>query len=103
MVAALHGEAAPWDFAGKFALTLLVLGCGFKGGEIMPVMCMGACLGCTLGHAMGADAGACAAVGLVAMLAAASNCPSWGSRRSGSASPRCSSLRRSWVLSPRCA
>lgn len=75
MVAALHGEAAPWDFAGKFALTLLVLGCGFKGGEIMPAMCMGACLGCTLGHAMGADAAACAAVGLVATLAAASNCP----------------------------
>ena len=44
---ALAGSAAPADFAVKAGLTVLVLGFGFKGGEIMPMFSIGALLGCS--------------------------------------------------------
>lgn len=72
---ALAGEAAPADFAVKAALTVLVLGFGFKGGEIMPMFTVGALLGCTLGLAAGQPAGFSAALGMAAFFAAASRCP----------------------------
>ena len=75
MEAALAGQAAPWDFAFKALLTLVVLGIGFKGGEIMPILAIGSTLGCTLGVAAGANATACAGIGLVAMFSACTNSP----------------------------
>ncbi|WP_366457579.1 chloride channel protein [Eggerthella hominis] len=72
---ALAGEAAPADFAVKAVLTVLVLGFGFKGGEIMPMFTVGALLGCTLGLAAGQPAGFSAALGMAAFFAAASRCP----------------------------
>ena len=72
---AFAGQAAPWDFLGKAALTLLVLGVGFKGGEIMPVLTVGAALGCVVGPLAGADSGPAAALGAMCMLAACTNCP----------------------------
>lgn len=62
-------------FLGKFALTLLTLSFGFKGGEVMPVLCIGACLGATLASAMHADVALMAALGMVAMFSACTNCP----------------------------
>ena len=75
MEAALAGQAAPWDFALKALLTLVVLGVGFKGGEIMPILAIGSTLGCALGAAVGANAVACAGIGLVAMFSACTNSP----------------------------
>lgn len=75
MRAAFDGNAQPGDFLAKAALTLLVLGSGFKGGEIMPVMAVGASLGCVVGPLAGAEAGPCAALGAVCMLGACTNCP----------------------------
>lgn len=62
-------------FLGKFALTLLTLAFGFKGGEVMPVLCIGACLGATIASAMHADVALMAALGMVAMFSACTNCP----------------------------
>ena len=56
-------------------LTVLVLGFGFKGGEIMPMFSIGALLGCSLGLATGAPAGFSAALGMAAFFAAAGRCP----------------------------
>ena len=75
MRAALHGEAGTWDFAGKLAVTALVIGVGFKGGELTPSMTIGACAGCTVGHLMGVEPGVCAAIGLVAIFSATTNTP----------------------------
>lgn len=75
MARALAGQAAPWDFALKGLLTLAVLGVGFKGGEIMPILAIGSTLGCALGAAVGADPVACAGIGLVAMFSACTNAP----------------------------
>lgn len=75
MEAAFLGQAPDWAFACKIGLTLLALSFGVKGGEIMPVMAIGAALGCQLGSVIGVDPSACAGVGLVAMLAACTNAP----------------------------
>ncbi len=75
MSAAFGGGVPASAFALKALLTLLVLGAGYKGGEIMPVMSIGAALGCTVGTLVGVHPGGCAAIGLVAMLSACTNAP----------------------------
>ena len=72
---ALAGHAGGADFAVKAALTVLALGFGLKGGEIMPMFTVGALLGCALGGLTGAAAPFSAALGLAAFFAAASRCP----------------------------
>lgn len=78
---ALTGEAMPWwAFAAKAALTLLTLAGGFKGGEIMPVLAIGACLGAVAGpmasELAGANAEPLFAVAVMAaFFAACTNCP----------------------------
>ncbi len=72
---ALAGTAGSGDFAVKALLTVLALGFGFKGGEIMPMFTIGALLGCALGQFTGASAPFLAAVGMAAFFAAASRCP----------------------------
>ncbi|MFR1640348.1 MAG: chloride channel protein, partial [Eggerthellaceae bacterium] len=72
---ALAGHAGGADFAVKAGLTVLALGFGLKGGEIMPMFTVGALLGCSLGGLMGASAPFSAALGLAAFFAAASRCP----------------------------
>lgn len=86
--AALAGEALPWwAFIVKAALTLLTFAGGFKGGEIMPVLAIGACLGAAVFSAaslllpasilgaVGASRSLGALVGMVAFFAACTNCP----------------------------
>ena len=86
--AALAGEALPWwAFIVKAALTLLTLAGGFKGGEIMPVLAIGACLGATIFSvalaffpasvldAAGALRSLGAIAGMAAFFAACTNCP----------------------------
>lgn len=72
---ALAGHAGTADFAVKALLTVIVLGSGFKGGEIMPMFTIGALLGCALGSSLGAPAGFSAALGMTGFFAAASRCP----------------------------
>lgn len=86
--AALAGEVLPWwAFVVKAALTLLTFAGGFKGGEIMPVLAIGACLGAAVFSAaslllpasilgaVGASRSLGALVGMVAFFAACTNCP----------------------------
>ena len=72
---ALAGHADSGDFAVKALLTVLALGFGFKGGEIMPMFTVGALLGCAIGQLTGASAPFLAAVGMASFFAAASRCP----------------------------
>ena len=75
IAAALGGTAKPEAFLLKIVFTAITLGCGFKGGEIMPMFSIGALLGCSLGLATGAPAGFSAALGMAAFFAAAGRCP----------------------------
>ena len=75
IVDAVGGKARPEAFALKIVFTVVTIATGFKGGEIVPSMFVGATLGCVFGQIMGLDPGFCAAVGLVAFFCAMVNCP----------------------------
>jgi len=63
------------DAAGKFVLTVLSLGAGFKGGEVTPLFFIGATLGNTLAGCLDVPFALMAAVGFVAVFAGAANTP----------------------------
>lgn len=72
---AVEGEALPWAFAVKLALTALCVAAGFRGGEIVPTLFVGATFGCVAAPLLGMEPSLGAAVGMVALFCAAVNCP----------------------------
>jgi H+/Cl- antiporter ClcA len=72
---AFAGGVPTWAFAAKLLLTALTLGFGFKGGEVTPLFVIGATLGSSVGILMGVDPTFMAALGFVAVFAAAANTP----------------------------
>ena len=72
---AMGGGAEPWDWLLKIVFTALTIGCGFKGGEIIPSFFIGATFGCCMGALLGIPASFGAAVGIVAVFCGAVNCP----------------------------
>jgi len=65
-------------FALKLVFTSVTIGSGFPGGEVTPLFCVGACLGNVLAGPLGMDRRTLAALGFVAVYAAASNTPLTG-------------------------
>ncbi len=72
---AFMGQCRPEAFLIKILLTALTLGCGFKGGEIVPSMYIGATFGCFFGGLLGLSHSFGAAVGLAAVFCGVTNCP----------------------------
>ena len=72
---AIEGEARPWDFVLKLIFTAITLGCGYKGGEIVPTFFVGATFGCVVGPLLGMNPGFAAAIALVATFCGNTNCP----------------------------
>ena len=70
-----QGRAAPAAFFWKLVFTAVTIGCGFKGGEVVPTFFIGATLGCVVGPLLGIPAGFAAALGLVCVFCGAVNCP----------------------------
>ena len=70
-----QGEAAPWAWFLKILFTALTIGCGFKGGEVVPSFFVGAAFGCVFGGLLGLPPAFAAAIGLVAVFCGAVNCP----------------------------
>lgn len=66
---------ATFAFAWKLLFTSVTLGSGFQGGEVTPLLVIGATLGATLGRALGVPGPLLAAIGFVAVFAGASNTP----------------------------
>ncbi|MBE7512512.1 MAG: chloride channel protein [Anaerolineales bacterium] len=76
IAAALNGTGVPTlAFFWKMIFTGICLGMGFVGGEVTPLFFMGATLGSVLGKPLGIEPTLLAAVGFVAVFAAASNTP----------------------------
>lgn len=76
IVAAIgKGEALPYDFLLKMLFTVITIGFGYKGGEIIPTFFIGATMGAVLGSLIGLPAQFSAAVGLVALFCGVVNCP----------------------------
>lgn len=75
VIAAVSGDATPWDFALKILFTAFTLGCGYKGGKIVPGFFIGATFGCVLAIWLGLPPSFGAALGLVALFSGMTNCP----------------------------
>lgn len=73
---ALHGAPMPYlGFLWKALLVAITLGSGFYGGIVTPQFVIGAVLGGAFAHLLGLAPALGAAVGLVAVVASASNAP----------------------------
>lgn len=72
---AMEGHADWYAFLLKMALTAVTIGCGYKGGEIVPTFCVGATFGCLMGQLLGLSPSLCAACGMVALFCGVTNCP----------------------------
>lgn len=62
-------------FLLKIIFTTLTLSCGYKGGEIVPTLFIGATLGAAMGPILGLPAPLVAAVGMGALFCGVTNCP----------------------------
>lgn len=65
----------PPDFILKMIFTAVTLGCGFKGGEIVPTMYIGAAFGTLFGMLTGFAPSLCTACGIVAVFCGVTNSP----------------------------
>ena len=72
---ALQGEAVWYAFILKLVFTVITLGSGFKGGEIVPAFFIGSTFGCVMGDLLGLNPAVGAAIGFVALFCSAVNCP----------------------------
>lgn len=75
IAAATAGDARPEAFVLKIILTAATLSAGFKGGEIVPTLFIGATFGNVAGSILGLDPSFGAALGMVALFCGVTNCP----------------------------
>ena len=72
----LHGDAIPrWSWAGKALFTAATFGSGFKGGEVTPLLYIGAAFGNMLAQLLGESPILFAALGFVGVFAGATSAP----------------------------
>ncbi len=69
------GEVRPPAFAFKIIFTAITIGSGFKGGEIIPTIFIGATFGGAFGNLIGLSTDLSAAVGVSALFCGVTNCP----------------------------
>jgi H+/Cl- antiporter ClcA len=72
---AIEGKAPYWAFLLKMIFTALTLGAGYKGGEIVPALYIGATFGCLYSQLLGFDPALCSAIGMGALFCGVTNCP----------------------------
>ena len=72
---ALTGVCPFFAFFWKTLFTALTLGAGFKGGEIVPALFVGATLGNAVAPFLGLDPTFGAAIGMIAFFCSVVNCP----------------------------
>ena len=70
-----YGDINWYDPFKKILFTAITIGFGFKGGEIIPTLFIGATFGYVVGGAIGLDPAFAAAVAMVALFCAVVNCP----------------------------
>lgn len=70
-----YGDINWYDPFMKILFTAITIGFGFKGGEIIPTLFIGATFGYVVGGAIGLDPAFAAAIAMVALFCAVVNCP----------------------------
>lgn len=69
-------EAVPYyAFLLKMVFTAVALGAGFKGGEIVPTLCVGATFGYVIAALTGMPTGLCSAMSMAGLFVSVTNCP----------------------------
>ena len=71
----MEGEIPYEAFLLKMVFTAVALGGGFKGGEIVPTLAVGAAFGGAFGTLLGFEPSLCAACGMLALFVGVTNCP----------------------------
>jgi len=72
----LQGEPVPvYAFLLKILFTAVSIAAGFKGGEIVPSLFIGATFGSVVGPLMGIPSGLAAAIGMGCLFSCVTNCP----------------------------
>lgn len=71
----VEGNVIPQAFLLKMIFTALTIGAGYKGGEIVPSLFIGASVGCLFGNLIGFSPSLCAAVGMTSLFCGVTNCP----------------------------
>lgn len=72
---AVAGEAVWYAFLVKMILTAVSISGGYKGGEIVPVLFIGATFGCTVAPLIGLPPSFCAVLGMTAVFCGVTNAP----------------------------
>ena len=72
---ALFDYVPPYAFLVKMLMTAVVIGAGFKGGEIVPTLSIGACFGAAIGLLFNIDTHFTASLGMFGLFAGVTNCP----------------------------
>ena len=72
---AIEGNVPYEAFLLKILFTAVALGGGFKGGEIVPTLAIGATMGSAFGTFLGFEPSLCAACGMLALFVGVTNCP----------------------------
>lgn len=72
---AVEGHVLPEAFLLKIIFTAITIGAGYKGGEIVPTLFVGATFGCLLGQFIGLSPSLCAAIGMVSLFCGVTNSP----------------------------
>lgn len=70
-----EGKVNPEAFLLKMLFTSITIGAGYKGGEIVPTLFIGATMGGTVALLIGMEPGFGAAVGIAALFCGVTNCP----------------------------
>ena len=70
-----EGETGKLTFLLKMIFTALTLGAGFKGGEIVPSLTIGAAFGCVMAPVIGLPVSLAAACGMAGVFCGVTNCP----------------------------
>lgn len=70
-----ENEFVPYAFLLKMLFTAVTLGCGYKGGEIVPSFVVGGTFGCMFGNLIGFAPTLCTAAGMGAVFCGVTNCP----------------------------
>ena len=65
----------PWDFLMKILFTTVTLEAGFKGGEIVPTLTIGAAFGSFFAFLFGQPVGLMTACGMLGLFVGVTNCP----------------------------
>ena len=72
---AIAGHAAYETFFLKLVLTAITIGVGYKGGEIVPTLTVGAAFGYAVALVTGLPVGLCASAGMACLFVSVTNCP----------------------------